>query len=82
MNLLVIKTLADATMVRTLVNYATENEALAALYYELWYSTSDENVKAVVVEIISDDGRIIKCERYAVPIAIPRAEIKEEENNE
>lgn len=64
MNLLTIKTLSDNSIVRSLLNYPTENEALAAMYYELWYSTSNESVKAVVVELIDDNGRVVKCERY------------------
>ena len=52
MNLLVIKTLTDGTKARTLLNYETENEALSALYYELWYATSNADVVAVVAELI------------------------------
>lgn len=67
MNLLVIKTLTDGTMARSLLNYPSENDALSALYYELWYATSDTNLRAIMVELISDDGRVVKCERFSRP---------------
>lgn len=71
MNLLIIKTLKDGTKIRNLVNYPTEAESLSAMYYELWYSSSDENVVSVVAELISDEGWVAKCERYAVPMPEP-----------
>lgn len=74
MNLLVIKTLTDGTMARSLLNYPSENDALSALYYELWYATSDNNLRAIMVELISDDGRVVKCERYNKPVEIAPVE--------
>ena len=71
MNLLVIKTLTDGTIARSLVNYPSENEALSALYYELWYATSNTDVFSAVAELISDDGRVAKCERYFAPVSNP-----------
>lgn len=64
MNLLVIKTLTDGTIARSIVNYSSKEEAMAAFFYELWYATSDENTRGIVCEIITDDGRVEKCERY------------------
>jgi hypothetical protein len=64
MNLLKIITATDGTVTRALVNFATEEEAMAALYYEMWYASSNENTQAVVCEIISDDGQLSKCERF------------------
>lgn len=74
MNLLVIKTLTDGTMARSLLNYPSENDALSALYYELWFATSDTNLRAIMVELISDDGRVVKCERFARPVEIEPVE--------
>lgn len=71
MNLLIIKTLTDGTVTRSLLNYPTENEALSALYYELWYATSDENIFSIVAEIITDYGNVTKCERYFAPESNP-----------
>lgn len=78
MNLLTIKTLSDNSIVRSLLNCPTENDALAAMYYELWYSTSDESVKAVVVELVDDNGRVVKCERYERAVEVkPESEVSE-----
>ena len=84
MNLLVIKTLRDGTIIRTFVNYPTENEATSALYYELWFSTSDENVINVITELISDSGRVHKCERWSGhnEPPVPAEEAVESEGNE
>ena len=71
MNLLVIKTLTDGTIARSLVNYPSENEALSALYYELWYASSNDDVVSVVAEIITDNGNVTKCERYFAPVPVP-----------
>lgn len=71
MNLLVIKTLTDGTVTRSILNYPTENEALSALYYELWYATSNDGVVSVVAEIITDYGNVTKCERYTAPKTAP-----------
>ena len=70
MNLLIIKTLTDGTVARSLLNYPTENEALSALYYELWYATSNADVVSVVAEIITDYGNVTKCERYTAPVPV------------
>lgn len=80
MNLLVIKTLTDGTMARSLLNYPSENDALSALYYELWFATSDNNLRAIMVELISDDGRVVKCERFSRPVEI--APVESEDNEE
>lgn len=64
MNLLKITTMNDGQIIRSLLNYPSENEALSAMYYELWYATSDENTRSIMVEMISDDGRVTKCERF------------------
>lgn len=64
MNLLTIKTLNDGQIVRSLLNYSTEGEATSAMFYELWYSTSTDNVNKIVCELITDEGHIIKCERW------------------
>ena len=72
MNLLLIKTLTDGTITRSILNYTTENEALSALYYELWYATSnDSGIASIVAEIITDYGNVTKCERYTAPTSKP-----------
>lgn len=82
MNLLIIKTLTDGTITRSILNYPTENEALSALYYELWYATSNDGVISVVAEIITDYGNVTKCERYTAPVPNPVPEEESEGDNE
>ena len=64
MNLITIKGLKDGSIVRSLLNYETEDAAIAAMYYELWYSTSDANTTGLICIIMGDDGEVIKTERY------------------
>lgn len=64
MNLITIKGLKDGSIVRGLLNYETEDAAIAAMYYELWYSTSDANTTGLICIIMGDDGEVIKTERY------------------
>lgn len=65
MNLITIKGLKDGSIVRGLLNYETEDAAIAAMYYELWYATSDENTNGLTCVILRDDGEIIKKEIYS-----------------
>ena len=65
MNVLVIKTMSDDSKVRSFLNYPIKNDALTAFYNELAYATSSPDIEGVVVELINDEGRVEKCERYA-----------------
>ena len=78
MNLLTIKTLKDGSIERAFLNYTNYTDALSALYYALWVASSDQNVTVFVAELISDDGRVDKCERYYAPVPVE----SEAENNE
>lgn len=64
MNLLIIKTLNDGQIVRSLLNYSTDSEATSAMYYELWYATSTDNVTSIMCELICDNGHVEKCEHW------------------
>ena len=64
MNLITIKGLKDGSIVRSLLNYPTEADALAAMYYELWHATSDANTIGLVCIIMGDDGIVAKREEY------------------
>ena len=68
MNLLTIKTMNDGSIIRSLLNYETENEALCAFYNELAYAVASPDIKGVMVELITDDGYVKKCERYNKPV--------------
>ena len=65
MNLITIKGLASGEIVRGFLNYATELEATAAMYYELWYATSDANTEGLICVIMKDDGEVVKREVYS-----------------
>lgn len=82
MNLLVIKTLKSGEIIRTLMNYPSENEATSALFYELWYASADENVTKIVAEIITDNGNVKKCERWEGHNEIINPVVEEGEGNE
>ena len=69
MNLITIKGLKDGSVVRDLLNYETEDAAVAAMYYALWYATSDTNTSGLVCVIMKDDGTIVKAEKYAKEVS-------------
>ena len=70
MNLLTIKTMKDGNVVREFLHYDSFTAALTALYYALWVATSDPNTASYTAELISDDGRVEKCERYYAPVPV------------
>lgn len=74
MNLLTIKTMNDGSFIRSLLNYETENEALCAFYNELAFAVASPDVKGVMVEMITDDGHVKKCERFDKPVEESEAE--------
>ena len=71
MNLLTIKTMNDGSIIRSLVNYETENGAICAFYNELAYAVASPDINRVMVELITDDGHVTKCERYTAPAPVP-----------
>lgn len=64
MNLLTIAKLNDETYARQLLNYPTYDEALTALYTSLASAIANKNVSSYTAELITDEGRVAKCERY------------------
>lgn len=74
MNLLTIKTMNDGSIIRSLLNYETENGALCAFYNELAYAVASPDIKGVMVELITDDGHVKKCERFNKPVEIAPVE--------
>lgn len=77
MNLLLIKQMKDGTTSREFLAYDSFNAALSALYYALWIAASDTNINMVVAELINDDGRVEKCERYFAPVSVEESEVNE-----
>lgn len=74
MNLLTIAKHNDDTYARRLLNYPTYDEALAALYTSLASAIANENVSSYTAELITDEGRVIKCERYVKTITLKEVE--------
>lgn len=65
MNLLTIAKLNDGTFARQLLAYATRDEALTALYMSIASGISNTSVMEYTAELISDNGHVAKCERWA-----------------
>lgn len=64
MNVLFFQTTKAGEVNRTLTHYGDEEKALVALYGGMRASIADENIAKVVGEVIGDDGRVSKCERF------------------
>ena len=64
MNTLKIAVLKDGTVARQLLNYPTKNDALSAVYSELGFATANPNCVSCIMEMIDDNGRVVKYERY------------------
>lgn len=64
MNLITLQTLKNGTVARQLLSYGDNDSALSNLYQSMRASIADTNVVKVTCELIDDDGRISKCERY------------------
>lgn len=67
MNLLTIATRKDGTIARKFVNYASGDAALGALYLEISSAVANTDVVSYTAELITDSGRVEKCERYTRP---------------
>ena len=63
MNLITIQTVSGETP-RSMLAYDTEEQALSAFYSTMASSIANPNLSKVVCELMDDDGRINKCERY------------------
>lgn len=64
MNVLFLQTNQNGTVSRNLTSYGTRDLALIALYGGMRASIGDTNLVKAVGEIITDDGAVIKCERW------------------
>ena len=72
MNLLTIATLKDGTISRVFKNYASSDAALTALYSDISSAVANANVLSFTAELITDSGRVEKCERYTRPTEIKK----------
>ena len=73
-NVLFLQTLQNGTVSRNLTSYGTRDLALIALYGGMRASIGDANVIKCVGEIITDDGAVIKCERWEASEAVSAEE--------
>lgn len=64
MNKLTIALLKDGTYARQLINYATYDEALSAMYMDIASAIANVDCVSYMAELISDSGRVVKCERW------------------
>ena len=74
MNVLFLQTLQNGTVSRNLTSYGTRDLALIALYGGMRASIGDANIVKCVGEIITDDGAVIKCERWEASEAVTNTE--------
>ena len=71
-NLLIIQTMNDGTKARSLVSFDTEKKAVNRMAHEMEYATAEgSNVAKVVLEIIDDDGHLIRCDKYGSEPILP-----------
>lgn len=50
--------------VREFLAYPSKSEALSALYNKMWHYVSNDKTVNAIVEIINDNGDIVKRETY------------------
>ena len=77
MNVLILKTTATGAHERTITPFNTTDLALINLYGSMRACVGDSNVVLAVAEMIDDNGRVVKCERYNKPIAPIESEVSE-----
>lgn len=64
MNKLIITLHKDGTYTRQLLNYPSYDEALSAMYTDIASAIANEGVTSCMCELITDSGRVVKCERW------------------
>lgn len=82
MNVLILKTTADQKHERTITPFSTTDLALINLYGSMRACVGDSNVVLAVAEMIDDNGRVVKCERYERAVEVKKPESEESEGNE
>lgn len=82
MNLITLQSLQNGTVARNLLAYGTNDAALSALYQSMRASIADTNIASVTCILMTDEGHISKCERWAREITPPTPEPEEEPGEE
>lgn len=78
MNLITIQTV-NGEYARSMLAYDTQEQALSALYSTMASSIANPNLSKAVCELVDDDGRISKCERYSKPVVVTHDEEEQTE---
>lgn len=65
MNLLTLQHTIAGTVSRSLTSYGSVNGALSALYQSMRSSINAPEILSITALLISDDGYVAKCERWA-----------------
>ena len=78
-NLLIIQTVNEGTKARSMVSFDTEKKAVNRMAHEMEYATAEgSNVAKVVLEIIDDEGHVMRCDRYgSEPVRPVESEVSE-----
>lgn len=76
MNVLLIRTTKAGEVLRSLTPYSSYDTALSNFYDALRKAVADSNIVRAVAELINDEGRILKCERWAEQVVTNTEEIE------
>jgi len=82
MNVLVLKTTQDDKHERTISSFGTNDLALINLYGTMRACVGDSNIRIAVAQMIDDNGRVVKCERFERPAEIKKPEPVEDKSEE
>lgn len=79
MNVLLLRAYKNGSTERTITPFNTNELALINLYGNMRASIGDDNCVKVTCELVDDNGRVVKCERYerAVEVKKPESEVSE-----
>lgn len=64
MNVLLLRAYKNGNVERTVTHFNTLELALINFYGNMRASVGDENCVSVTCELVTDEGRIEKCDRY------------------
>ena len=64
MNLITFAYLTDGTIVRSMLNYPSQAEAISALYSTMASATANQKCQKNICLLMTDDGRTTKYEKW------------------
>lgn len=74
LSILTIQTDEGVQKIREFLAYPSQSDALSALYNKMWYYVSDNKTINAIVEILNDNGDVVKRETYVR--TLPASEVK------